>query len=223
MIVYDVDDIVILNSEFRDNRVHSLYNETSDLTLRFRNGAGLTIFFADGDSFVQALVQNCTFENNSASLNKINADDAKQRPRLYIPRGHGGGLLLSFQNTSMHNVIVRNCTFSNNFANFTGGAISVQFYRGASNTEEIVPSSRDNAVVINDVLFLNNSCSENGGALSINSFEAANQNRVTVNGSVFRGNNASQNGGALSSIIEVRNWGNITTLHSYIVLRGINV
>lgn len=207
MLLRQSKGVFVLNSVFKDNLDYSLYSETRDLTLAFRRGGGLTIFYLNGSGSGYTLIKNCTFESNIASLSESNREDALGRPRLYVPRGHGGGLLLAFQNTVGHKVDVRNCLFSNNSVKFSGGAISIQFYRGSSNTQVVQPSSHDNVVVIDSSTFLNNTCLEKGGAISINTFESANENRVIVNGSLFEGNHAEQNGGALSNIVEVSNLG----------------
>ena len=203
MLLRQVKGIFILNSIFKDNRDYSLYNENRDLSADLRRGSGLTIFYLNDTELGQTLVTNCTFENNSATLNESNQEDALDRPRLYVPRGHGGGLLLAFQNASGHRVDIRDCLFKNNTAKFTGGAISIQFYRGLSNAQVVQPSSHDNVVMIENSSFWNNTSLEKGGGVSINAFETANENTVVVNGSLFDGNFAGQNGGALSSIIEV--------------------
>lgn len=212
MLLRQVKGIYILNSIFKDNQDYSLYKKTSDLSSAFRRGSGLTIFYLNDTEMGQAIVQNCTFENNTASLNENNTKDALERPRLYVPRGHGGALLLAFQNASAQNVDVRGCSFRSNTAKFTGGAISIQFYRGLSDTQVVQPSSHDNVVqpsshdnvvLIENSNFWNNTSLDKGGAISINAFETANENTVIVNGSYFDGNHAEHNGGALSSIIEV--------------------
>ena len=182
----------------------SQYYQFKGLRIRYRSAGGLTLFFVNGTQFVYALVENCQFRYNSARVNETNQGDAELRPKLYVPRGFGGGLLVSFENTVGHKVTIKNCLFSNNYAEFSGGAISVQFYRGSSSNSQVVqPSSHDNVVVMEACMFLNNTCSEKGGAVAINTFETANENTVIVNGSTFNGNHANQNGGGFSNIIEV--------------------
>ena len=204
MILIGVKNITVLNSVFRDNMGSSMYPEFSNLTIVLRKGGGLTITYVNAiDGGSHALVENCTFVNNTATLNENNLEDAKQRPRLYVPRGHGGGILLSFENTIDYRVELRDCLFRGNSANFTGGAAAIQFYRGASNIAAVESSSRENVVVIMNTTFTDNSCSEDGGAVSINAFEGANKNNVFLDGNTFSGNYAGRNGGALSNIIEV--------------------
>lgn len=203
MLIDRSENITVLHSVFRDNTASSVYNEYSDLTILLRKAGGLIITYVNATDGSHALVQNCTFINNTATLNETNLEDAKQRPRLYVPRGHGGGFLLSFQNTIDHKVELRDCLFRGNSAHFTGGAASVQFYRGASNTAVVESSSHDNVLVIVNTTFIDNNCSEDGGAVSVNAFEGANKNKVILNGSTFSGNRAGRNGGALSNIIEV--------------------
>ena len=202
MLIVESEGLSILNSTFKNNFVSSSYIRTPDLTLSsMRQGAGLTISYINHEGSGYALIQGCRFENNRASVNDGDLDDVLERPKLYVPRGHGGGLLLSFQNTVRHRVDVSNCSFSNNFAKFAGGAISVQFYRGSVNATS--PSSSRNTVVINGVVFLDNTCAGAGGAVSVNAYEAANHNRVNVSRSLFHGNSAETEGGGCSFIIEV--------------------
>lgn len=111
---------------------------------------------------------------------------------------------MSFQNTTGHRVVVENCSFIRNSAKFTGGAISVLFYRGSATTGVVQSSSRNNTVRIDKTLFQDNVCSGNGGAISANAFEAANSSKVIVTNSIFQRNRASDKGGAFSFIIEVR-------------------
>lgn len=200
------DGILLQNSVFKNNTASSRYNESSNLNVSsrsFRISGALTLFFIDGSESDYILIRNCTFANNSASANDENIADTEHRPKLYIPRGHGGALLLSFQNTITHTVEIRNCSFTGNSAQFSGGAISVQFYRGSSNTNHVTSSSRNNTVVIDSVVFEENRCLGEGGGISVNSYEAANYNTVIVKGSLFRNNRARTEGGAYRFIIEV--------------------
>lgn len=200
----EASNITIRNSIFEFNTAASKYSQFKGLKLRYRTAGGLSLFFINGTQFVYTLVKNCSFRYNSARVNETNQRDAELRPKLYVPRGFGGGLLVSFQNTVGHRVAIKNCSFSSNYAEFSGGAISIQFYRGVSNSQVVQPSSHDNRVTVEDCMFVNNTCLEQGGAIGVNTFETANENRVIVNGSVFNGNHAYQNGGAFSNIIEVK-------------------
>lgn len=175
------------------------------MVVESHRGAGLTLLYAPGTVLGSALVENCTFTNNRADVNIANYDDIEQRPSLYIPRGNGGGLLMSFQNTSQYRVEIRNCSFIGNSARFTGGAISIQFFRGtnSSDSSEVQTSSRNNTIIIDGCVFKDNVCSRVGGAISINTLEAANFNEVTVSRSVFERNTAGLGGGAYSFSIEV--------------------
>lgn len=179
-----------------------LSNSGLVMPLQFRRGAGLTLSYTLGSDYGYALIENCTFRHNHADVNESNDDDIRQRPSLYVPRGHGGALLVSFQNTSQYIVQIVNCTFINNSAHFTGGAISIHFFRG-TNASELQSSSTNNTVTINDTVFQENMCSGVGGAVSINTFEAANSNQVTITRSRFERNSAELEGGAYSFIIEV--------------------
>ena len=173
------------------------------MPLQFRRGAGLTLSYTlESEYGYYARIENCTFRYNRANVSEANDDDIKHRPSLYVPRGHGGAVLLSFQNTSQSIVEIKNCTFVSNSALFTGGAISIHFFRG-TNTTELQSSSNNNTVTIDSSVFQENKCSGVGGALSINTFEAANSNQVVITRSRFERNSAKLEGGAYSFIIEV--------------------
>ena len=206
-VVYQSSNVVFMDSLFEDNSAASEYNVSDPnvvQTFDFRRAAGLTISYIHGSKSNYALVRNCTFRNNLVNVSEANEEDVKHRPSLYIPRGHGGALLIYFQSTVKHRVEIENCTFAENLARFTGGAMSVQFFRGSNMSDPESPSSRDNTVVINDTVFQNNWCEGAGGAISVNTFEASNYNEVAVTNSVFEGNVAKREGGACSFIIEVR-------------------
>ena len=197
--------ILLQNNVFENNTASSVYNigENSNLTLlQFRTSGGLTLFFVNSSVEDNTLIRNCTFTGNNASANEENMADIEDRPKLYIPRGHGGAAILSFQNTNTHTVEIRNCSFTGNSAQFSGGAVSIQFYRGSSNTNRVASSSTNNTVVIDSVVFEANTCLEEGGAISVNSYEAANHNTVLVKGSLFWNNSAGTEGGAYKFIIE---------------------
>ena len=158
------------------------------------------------------LSRNCTFIGNHVLINATNSADVSQRPILYVPRGHGGALHVSFQNTTGHLVSVDNCSFIGNSAELTGGAVSVLFYRGAASTGAVQASSRNNMVRIENSVFRENNCSRNGGAVSANTFEAANSSRVIIRNSLFERNGAKDEGGAFSFIIEVK----FLNLHAFV-------
>ena len=187
---------------FENNLASSFYHEMTDLTFNFTAGGGLTLFFVNGSNS-HTVISNCTFKDNHAGINDSNRLDAEQRPPLYVPRGHGGGILVSFQTTVGHKVVVRDCKFAGNSAELTGGAISVQFYRGMANTVSMsTDSSSNNTVEIDNTTFEANSAME-GGAVCVKTFEAANYNKVILNGSVLHGNRAIMSGGAFSFNIQV--------------------
>ena len=198
-------DIVIENSSFINNTADSSYLFLSSFSHNFRVGGGLTISYENsvGHDLAHAIVRNCTFVDNRASINPVNSEDAARRPNLYVPRGHGGALHVAFQNTTGHLVFVDNCSFTNNSAELTGGAVSVLFYRGAASTGVVQASSRNNMVRIENSVFRENNCSRNGGAVSANTFEAANSSKVFVRNNLFERNGAKDEGGAFSFIIEV--------------------
>ncbi len=200
------NNTLIQNSTFEGNSAFSRYVEESKLTINFITSGGLTLFFVNGSNSYSE-INSCTFRDNHAGVNVTNREDAEGRPQLYIPRGHGGGLLISFQTTIGHRVVIRNCTFTGNSAELTGGAVSIQFYRGSADsdvTSTNSPSSVNNTVEIEGTTFEENFSSGEGGAVCVNTFEAANYNTVLIKGSVFHNNSAEMSGGALSFNIQVQ-------------------
>lgn len=198
---------LIQNSVFENNLAFSHYTVESDTKLKvnYTIGGGLTLISTKEDKYTE--ISNCIFRDNQAGINESNCKDAEQRPQQYVPRGHGGGFLILFQTAVRHKVVIRDCNFSRNTANLTGGAISIQFYRGSANSDVSITSnslsSSNNTVEIENTIFEDNS-SEKGGAICINTFEAANYNEVILRRSVFHENNATISGGALSFNIQVQ-------------------
>ena len=139
-------------------------------------------------------------------VNKVNREDSMLRPSSYVPRGHGGGILMFFRNSSNHRVHIVNCFFSENVAEFAGGAVAILFYRGPKGV-----GSANNMVLLEKSTFVDNSCvSGAGGAVGGTSFEAAHSNGIEVKDCNILRNNAKNGGGGFSFIIEVR-----TLLNNY--------
>lgn len=203
---YRVKNITVADSTFRHNIGISRYSPGDTLSLQQRFSAGLTIFYLKSPAENQLTIINSTFSNNSADINPDEIKASENRPNSYIPRGHGGALLLSFEDVQNHRVFIENCTFSKNQARLTGGAISIIFFRGFSDisVDTIPPSSTstNNTVTIRYTRFLENNCSGEGGAISATTLEAANENQVIIRDSSFHGNRASGEGGAYSFIIK---------------------
>ncbi len=202
--VRQVNNAVISNTIFRNNTAFSPYDYNSDLSniLVFRQSGGLSLTYANNRTGGYILIRNCSFSNNHAGVDLSNMPDYAQRPNQYIPRGHGGGILMDIVNTSRYEIVIEDTVFSNNSAEFSGGAVSILLYRNSSTG--INTSSDYNTVLMSNVTFMDNMCNGNGGGVGVSTFEAANSNEVIVRDSRFENNQAMTAGGAFSLIIEVR-------------------
>ena len=149
----------------------------------------------NGTDYVNALnsatIQKCTFFNNHAVVNVRNSNDS--RPDFYRPRGHGGAIVLVFENVTEFTVTIVDTRISKNTAISSGGGIFVSFYNSATN----------NRVIVENTIFEKNSCNQDGGAISVNTFEVANDNALIVDDSTFDRNQAKIGGGACSVYLQV--------------------
>ncbi len=141
-------------------------------------------------STVAVVLSNCKFLRNIASLS-MNSD--VNRPRIYVPRGHGGALVMSFNSTINHRVVIENSEFANNSAVHNGGGVYITMFQG----------SKGNRVIIRNSIFSNNSCFLDGGAISMHFFEITNDNLLWVEDSAFEGNAAWVGGGACAINLQV--------------------
>ena len=137
------------------------------------------------------VVKNCTFINNRADINVRNRNDA--RPNFYRPRGHGGAIVVSFQNVSGFTVTVVDTKIVGNAAVSSGGGMFISLFEGSTN----------NRVIVRNTSFEENTCNQDGGAISVNTFQFANDNSLTVEDSIFDGNAATMGGGACSLNLQV--------------------
>lgn len=187
-VAYSSYDMTFRNCIFRDNNSTLEYDEKDTLNPgSYRYAGGLTLLWNDRPlQPVTTLIRNCTFINNTASINDRNADDSSIRPNFYIPRGHGGAILVSFNGTNYHTVLIEDSIIVNNAARFNGGGLFISFYN----------KSNDNRVIINRTLLDGNRCNNAGGGISMNTFEVANFNRLIVENSNFTSNRARVGGGA---------------------------
>ena len=157
----------------------------------FRLAGGLVISWNSTSERSTTVIRNCTFVNNHANINELNGDD--NRPNIYRPRGHGGAIVVSFENTTNHTLVIEDSRVSNNTALFNGGGMFISLYK----------DSIGNDIVITDSTFEDNTCVHTGGAISMNTFEVANDNTLTVKNSTFRRNSAWVGGGAYSLTLQV--------------------
>ena len=159
-----------------------------------RYGGGLLISWRSTDNAEAAntvVVKNCTFINNHANINERNRNDP--RPSFYHPRGHGGAVVVSFQNVTGFTVTIVDTKITGNTAVSSGGGMFVSFFQGSSN----------NRVIVRNTTFKENTCKQDGGAISVNAFQFANDNTLTVEDTSFDGNEATVGGGACSFNLQV--------------------
>lgn len=199
--------MIVEETYFMDNIAASSYLNNMQLAVAtggFRISGGLTLSFRNISTPSYTVIRNCTFTNNSAMVHKSNLEDSLQRPSFYVPRGHGGALLVFFQNSSNHKVIIEECLFYRNTARLGGGAAAVLFYRGSYGPSHLSSSSStNNTVVMDSCIFSYNMCDGEGGAIGGHAFEAANYNRIMLNRCGVVNNFAGDGGGGFSFSIEV--------------------
>lgn len=192
ILIHESEDLLIVDSIFHDNNSTAFYNNTNTLDPGgFRLAGGLVISWSSTNERSTAVIRNCTFINNHANINQLNRNDS--RPNIYRPRGHGGAIVVSFENTENHTLVIEKSQISNNTALFNGGGMFISFYSDSIN----------NDIVITDSTFENNSCVHAGGAISMNTFEVANGNILTVKNTAFERNSAWVGGGAYSLTLQV--------------------
>ncbi len=202
---------------FLNNTAAIPYSSSSELEVRIglgstRYGGGLTIFIINESFDTHFSIRNCTFRNNQAFINELNQEDALRRPQYYIPRGHGGGVLVLFQNSSNHEVTISDCLFEGNVARFRGGAVAVQFYRGSADLSSIGRSSSfSNTITFQRTHFFDNSCHGYGGGIAGHAFEGSLNNSIIFQDGTMRNNSAVMGGGAISFSTQVRFFSSFNT------------
>lgn len=191
------EDLLFVNCIFHDNSGAAFYNYTDALDPgEFRFAGGLLISWNATDkenALNSAVIKNCTFVNNHAVVNVRNKNDT--RPNFYRPRGHGGAIVIAFENVTDFTATIVDTRILQNTAVSSGGAVFISFY----------DSSTNNRVIIRNATFEENSCNQDGGAISVNAFEVANDNILIVENSTFHRNQAKIGGGAFSINLQVRN------------------
>ena len=159
-----------------------------------RYGGGLLISWRstnNAEATNTVVVKNCTFINNHADINARNENDS--RPYFYRPRGHGGAIVVSFQNVTGFSVTIVDTKIVENTAVSSGGGMFISFFEGSTN----------NSVIVRNTTFEENACNQDGGAISVNAFQFANDNTLTVEDSIFHANEATMGGGACSLNLQV--------------------
>ena len=189
------EQLLFTNCLFHDNNSSAFYNYTDALDpggFRFAGGLLISWKSMDNESASNsAVVRNCTFLRNSAVVNVRNRNDS--RPDFYRPRGHGGAIVLAFENVSDFTVTIEDSRILENTAVSSGGGVFISFY----------DTSTNNKVVITNTTFEENYCDQEGGAINVNTFEVANDNILIVEDSIFHQNRAKVGGGACSFNIQV--------------------
>jgi len=204
MVIDNSAEILVENSSYQGNSGSSIYVSVPQFTVQsrgrgFRIAGGLTISYRGLSSTSQMRISNCSFKNNIAAVNKSNDEDASNRPFFYIPRGHGGGLLVFFENSSHHSIHVESCTFKGNTAQLGGGGASVLFYRGSDVVAQLgMPSSQDNLVAFTGCEFFNNTATH-GGGLEVLAFEESINNNFIVCNCLMSRNQGRRGGGGLTA------------------------
>lgn len=202
------EEIFFINCLFHDNNSSAFYNYTNALDPgEFRFAGGLLISWDATDkegSLNSAIIQNCTFINNHAVVNVRNRNDT--RPDFYRPRGHGGAIVLAFEDVTDFTATIVDTRIVENTAVSSGGAVFISFY----------DSSANNRVIIRNTSFVENKCDQDGGAISVNAFEFANDNVLIVEDSMFHRNQARVGGGAFSINLQVHN---ITIISHFTVFK----
>ena len=138
-----------------------------------------------------AVVRNCTFINNIADVNFQNLNDS--RPHFYRPRGHGGAIVVAFEDVNNYTISIESSRIIENTAVSSGGGIFAMFFKGSANNE----------IVVRNTTFEGNRCNQDGGAISVNTFQVADNNKLIVEGCSFDGNQAQLGGGACSFNLQV--------------------
>jgi len=164
-------------------------------TIRYAGGLTIIIWRnLQAQGPVTVLVRNCTFTNNTASINENNANDSKTRPSFYVPQGHGGAIMVLFDQVTNHTVWIQDSVIKNNTALFNGGGLFISFFN----------SSFWNRVIISGSLVKGNKCNNvRGGGLSMNTFQIANFNQLQVQDTNFVANQAWVGGGACTINLQV--------------------
>ena len=191
MLLYNDRNIQVQNCTFMNNN-------GSKPDRRFSEGVVINNIYSSGGLLVyfnmtlhtSALISDCHFLNNSASISELNANDP--RPISYSPFGSGGAILAQFANCQNNTVRIVNCTFVDNTAIDRGGSIFVPMIEEAEN----------NTLEISDCVFDSSTTTGAGGAISLGIFDIGENNSMIISDSLFENNRAWFGGGAFSIVLE---------------------
>ena len=185
-------------------------NKCSNITIdnvkiaRLTNG-GLTIYCPSG--YIR--VSHSIFERSNSTRAGVNVSTCWTQRKIDITfenctffanhnngmhwstrvTGHGGGLLLVFENATNVHTSILNCNFTNNRAPWSGG-LFVGFKSHAVN----------NTLVVKDTVFVNNTAKQGAGGMGIGFYKFADRstvrrNNIYIKNVTFRNNNATFGGG----------------------------
>lgn len=189
--LYQTDNFWIGNSMFHDNNASSKYQTISINNFNpgnVRLAGGITVFWTENATRLTGVITDCRFYRNTASVNELNSGE---RPPLYLPRGSGGAISVTFFSAVESTLTIRNCSMSYNNAQYYGGGMYLGFTsRSVSN----------NVVISGSSFKYNTAANGTGGAISMNTFENSNRNTLAVFNSNFEENVAVFSGGGACSV-----------------------
>ena len=192
MLLDRTTDAHISDCVFQDNNSTAVYNYTETLSPGdLRYAGGISINFDDQrDTPWYIKIQNSTFSGNNALLNENNSNDS--RPILYLPRGHGGAVLISLNGSVDSMVIIEDSHIRHNTALHNAGGL----YFAAAN-------AHNNTVLLRNVVLHNNTCGGLGGGILMVAFESSNHNLLVAENVTFTDNVAEIGGGGCAIQVQV--------------------
>ncbi len=210
--IYDSTNILVLSSDFTNNKVSGqlLCNSTSENTTCSPQATGLYIETTLCGGFTNLncpssamavhkggnyLVSHCRFVNN---VNReAYASETKHAVPTSVndhwPFGKGGGFNLALRgNVTQFQVTIEDCIFLDNNGNKGGGM-----------TVELHPSFSGVVLAITECLFTNNTAIDNGGGLRLGvlheqTLETVTPSNITLYNCTFQENSAKRWGGGTS-------------------------
>lgn len=154
MLIRDTVSLKVEHCKFMyNNGMRPYLGGRNTLNFSTQNSGGIALLY-DGFSSGEAHIENCVFINCSANAL---LPESSHLPYSYVPFGHGGGLLIFFNNPSSIIVSVSDSMFINCTAHHSGGAITVS----------MINSPKNNLVVIRNTSFTNCHAEKTGGGLSV--------------------------------------------------------
>lgn len=188
LLAFSVGRLKIYHSHFSHNinllsaTVRDTVTSLSDLYNSINTGGGIA--FLGREMQTEIIIHNCTFSNNTASIN--HEDDLNQL--FFRENGRGSAVLIRFAGVQNSSVNISNCLFINNSAEVEGAAVYMSF---SDNTSS-------NHIHMLESHFTGNTAHlGSGGAVSLNSYQSSFNNTIVIEDSSFE-SNAADSGGAVS-------------------------